>query len=86
MPFGRPLGFVETFLQLFDKAIALGELLAQSAIFLAEFFELLQNARVHADLDSDKPCQLSMIFVICRPDGKESLNNHVWSLSQLLFF
>jgi hypothetical protein len=61
---------------LFDEAIALGELFTQLAIFLAEFFELLQNARVHADLDSDKPCQLSMILAICRSDGKESLNNH----------
>jgi len=41
--------------------------------------QLLVRRRVHADLNSDKPCQLYEIITIFAVSGKTALNKHVFS-------
>ena len=85
LSFGGAFGFVKTLLQsaigllkLFDGPIAQGELFAK-ALQLKE--NLLVGRCVHADLASDKPCQLSRIMGIFTLTSKMALNNHqvFWS-------
>jgi hypothetical protein len=77
---GRAFGIFEAFLeiandllQLLDAPIALSELFPKLLIFEEQ---LLVRRRVHANLDSDKPCQLSSIMAICAAISKWALNNH----------
>jgi hypothetical protein len=80
LPFGGAFGFIKTlleiaigFLKLFDGLIAQGELFAKM-LQLKE--NLLVGKCVHADLASDKPCQLSRIMGFFTLASKMALNNH----------
>jgi hypothetical protein len=78
LPLGLAFGFFQAFLEIaqglfqpVDAPIALGELLAQLLIFETQ---LRVRRRVHADLDSDTPCQLSESIVVSALNGKWALN------------
>ena len=74
LPLGRAFGFFEAFLEIVNGLLELRDLLAKLLIFEEQ---LLVRRRVHADLDNDKPCQLSGIIVVFAVIGKWSLNKHV---------
>jgi hypothetical protein len=67
------LEFTNGLLQLFYDAISLRELFAKLLIFVEQ---ILIRRRVHADLDSDKPCQLYEIIAVFSFRGKIALNKH----------
>jgi hypothetical protein len=74
LPFGSAFGFLETFLkipvgqlQLLDKPVTIRELLAKLLDFEKQ---LWQSGCVHANLDSDEPCQLSRIIWVFTQAGK----------------
>jgi hypothetical protein len=66
LPFGGAFEFFNAFLEL--------------RVFFAKLLvfekQLFVRRRVHADLDSDKPCQLYEIIVIFAAPGKMALNEH----------
>jgi hypothetical protein len=63
-------------LKLFDEPIALRQSIAQLLIIEQQ---LLVRRCVHADPDSDDPCQLYEIIAIFTARGKVGLNKHVRS-------
>src|ERR1700730_8509385 len=73
LSFGGSLGFLDTLLQGADGFLKERVLLTELLIFEEQ---LLIRQRVHADLDSDIPCQLYEIIAIFRIGGKKALNNH----------
>jgi hypothetical protein len=66
LPFGRAFEFFNAFLELRDE-------IAKLLVFEKQLFV---RRRVHANLDSDKPCQLYEIIVIFAAPGKMALNKH----------
>ena len=73
LPLGRAFGFFEAFLEIVNGLLELRDLLAKLLIFEEQ---LLVRSAFHADLDNDKPCQLSGIIVVFAVIGKWSLNKH----------
>jgi hypothetical protein len=80
LPLGRAFNFLEPFLeiangvlQLFNQPIPGCQLLFEQLVFVEQ---PLDGVRVHADLDSDGPCQLPQIIGVFKLLDKRSLNKH----------
>ena len=83
LAFGGAFAFVEAALQIADRLLKPCNLLAQQLI-LDE--QLLIGRGVHADLDSDEPCQLHEIIAVFSIRGKTALNKHTSGLFARLTF